>query len=495
MREYPVYRFSGMESYTAQEVAGLNHLIQSLAGSDTFPRILKSAGETLLSYDIYSAIDTEISLLVKPAGIAGKPQFFRLNQPPISLGRIQENHVCLKSPLVSKKHAEIVLRGIDFCLRDLRSNNGTYLNQVKLNPDTEVMLKNDDVIKIEPFEIVVGLSADASKRPLEIKTAGSRTVREVNATGQIQMYFEIHPAQVAGAVLLDQTAAKWMVQRITTGQQKRAEWTEIETGLMEFLVCRILGDFNPLLQGARLLFQSVETEPSIFSEWRTKQQRLVCLRMTARAEIGTICALVYLPDSIMDPVPARNEVRSFLTRAPWVKIRTYLFSIELGVSLLQADQISLLEEGDIILLDRAEILFERGKPKGKVALRSRQLQRGAIRGSLDYSVSGSSAITVESLYWEGLKRMTETNKKLDPQGESSDGLVGGLEIPVTVELARLSFTLEEVSSLREGQIIELEKAQPELVDLSIDGKIIANGKLVDVEGKLGVRLLKVLKGK
>jgi len=66
---------------------------------------------------------------------------------------------------------------------------------------------------------------------------------------------------------------------------------------------------------------------------------------------------------------------------------------------------------------------------------------------------------------------------------------------VTVELARLSFTLEEVSSLKEGQIIELEKGQPELVDLSIDGKIIANGKLVDVEGKLGVRLLKVLKGK
>ncbi len=495
MPDYPVYRFSGMESYTAQDSAVLNHLIQSLAGSDTFPRILKSVGETLLSYDIYSAVDVEISLLVKPSGDAGTPQFFRLNQPPITLGRIQENHVCLKSPLVSKKHAEIFLRGVDFFLRDLRSNNGTYLNQVKLNPDAEVLLKNDDVIKIEPFEIVVGLSADTAKCPLEIKNAGSRNVRDEKATGQIQIYFEIHPAQVSGAVLLDQTVAKWMVQRITTGQQERAEWTDIETGLMEFLACRILGALNPYLDGSRLLFQSVETEPSVFAEWRTKQQRLVCLPMTARAEIGTVCAFIYLPDSIMNPIPHSNEVRSFLGRAPWVKNRSYLFCIELGVSLLQPDQIPLLEEGDIILLDRTEVLFERERPKGKVVLRSRQLQRGAIRGSLDYNVSGSSAITVESLYREGLKRMTETNKKLDPQGESSDGLVGGLEIPVTVELARLSFTLEEVSSLKEGQIIELEKGQPELVDLSIDGKIIANGKLVDVEGKLGVRLLKVLKGK
>ncbi len=174
MREYPVYRFLGLESYTAQDAAVVNHLIQSLAGSDTFPRILKSAGETLLSYDIYSAVDVEISLLVKPAGDAGKPQFFRFNQSPITLGRIQENQVCLKSPLVSKKHAEIFLQGTDFWLRDLRSNNGTYLNQVKLEPDSEVLLKNDDVIKVEPFEIVVGLSAETAKRPLQIKNAGSR---------------------------------------------------------------------------------------------------------------------------------------------------------------------------------------------------------------------------------------------------------------------------------------------------------------------------------
>ncbi len=286
-----------------------------------------------------------------------------------------------------------------------------------------------------------------------------------------------------------------MVQRITTGQQERTGWTDIETGLMEFLACRILAGVNPFLQGSRLLFQSVETEPSVFAEWQAKQQRLVCLPMTAEAEIGTLCAFVYLPDSSVNPIPPSNEVRSFLARAPWVKNRSYLFWIELGVSLLQADQISLLEEGDILLLDRAEILFERGRPRGKVALRSKQLRRGAIRGSLDYSVNGSSSITVESMNLEGLKRMTETNKKLNPQGESSDGLVGGLEIPVTVELARLSFTLDEVSSLKEGQIIELEKGQPELVDLSVDGKIVANGKLVDVEGKLGVRLLKVLKGK
>jgi flagellar motor switch protein FliM len=64
-----------------------------------------------------------------------------------------------------------------------------------------------------------------------------------------------------------------------------------------------------------------------------------------------------------------------------------------------------------------------------------------------------------------------------------------------VEFARLNFTLDELSVLKQGQIIEIAKSQPDVVDLSVDGKVIANGKLVDVEGKMGVRILKILQTK
>jgi type III secretion system YscQ/HrcQ family protein len=90
--------------------------------------------------------------------------------------------------------------------------------------------------------------------------------------------------------------------------------------------------------------------------------------------------------------------------------------------------------------------------------------------------------------------MTEVSK--NPEAQPEEGVpevLASLEIPVIVELARLNFTLEELSALKEGQVIQLDKSPPEAVDLSVDGKVIANGKLVDVEGKLGVQIGRILK--
>lgn len=153
----------------------------------------------------------------------------------------------------------------------------------------------------------------------------------------------------------------------------------------------------------------------------------------------------------------------------------------------------MLESGDIILLDRAQIELKEGKPKGKAELRSDRLRRGAIRGSIDFSEDGKATLTIESLFEEGLKAMADANKKPDaPQTNANEGVLSSIEIPVIVEFARLNFTLDELSVMKQGQIIEVSKSQPDVVDLSVDGKIIANGKLVDVEGKLGVRIIKIL---
>jgi flagellar motor switch/type III secretory pathway protein FliN len=168
--------------------------------------------------------------------------------------------------------------------------------------------------------------------------------------------------------------------------------------------------------------------------------------------------------------------------------------VNLGVSFLSADQITLLESGDIILLDRADVVLDEGCPKGKVEFRSPQLRRGVITGSLLCSEDGSAKITVEALYQEGLKGMSDATKKPDAaQSAGGEGVLSSIEIPVVVQFANLPFTLEELSLFKEGQVIELKKAQPEIVDLTVDGKVIASGKLVDVEGKLGVRILKILR--
>ena len=46
-----------------------------------------------------------------------------------------------------------------------------------------------------------------------------------------------------------------------------------------------------------------------------------------------------------------------------------------------------------------------------------------------------------------------------------------------------------VVGLRAGQVIELNRGPGEPVELSVNGKVVARGELVEVEGQLGVRIL------
>ena len=68
-------------------------------------------------------------------------------------------------------------------------------------------------------------------------------------------------------------------------------------------------------------------------------------------------------------------------------------------------------------------------------------------------------------------------------------LLNDIPLQIAVELSRVSASAEEVVSLKIGQVIDLHRVPGEPVDLSVNGKIVARGELVEVEGHLGVRIL------
>lgn len=63
----------------------------------------------------------------------------------VSFGRNESNTVILKDPFVSQRHARIEKKGTTYILKDLRSSNGTWLNE---NPVIEAALKANDRIRI-----------------------------------------------------------------------------------------------------------------------------------------------------------------------------------------------------------------------------------------------------------------------------------------------------------------------------------------------------------
>jgi flagellar motor switch/type III secretory pathway protein FliN len=68
-----------------------------------------------------------------------------------------------------------------------------------------------------------------------------------------------------------------------------------------------------------------------------------------------------------------------------------------------------------------------------------------------------------------------------------------LTVPLVVVMGRKSYTVKDLLALRIGQVMDLERAPTEPVDLVAAGKVVGKGELVEVDGKLGIRVLKLLK--
>ena len=71
----------------------------------------------------------------------------------VTVGRAVDNQVVLNHPLVSRYHAVIERMGKRFCIKDLRSSNGIYVNEERI--DHEAYLKDWDQIRIGPYVFVL----------------------------------------------------------------------------------------------------------------------------------------------------------------------------------------------------------------------------------------------------------------------------------------------------------------------------------------------------
>ncbi len=81
----------------------------------------------------------------------------------------------------------------------------------------------------------------------------------------------------------------------------------------------------------------------------------------------------------------------------------------------------------------------------------------------------------------------------DQEIDQQEGMLDDIAIRVSVEIGERSMSVNQISHLRVGQTIELNRGPSELVHLRAGGDLIAQGELVNIEGELGVRILKFLR--
>jgi len=69
-----------------------------------------------------------------------------------------------------------------------------------------------------------------------------------------------------------------------------------------------------------------------------------------------------------------------------------------------------------------------------------------------------------------------------------------LDVPVKVDvvLGDVRMPVEDLLALRPGDIVALDRAQDEPVEIHVAGKLLARGRLMVVDGELGVTLTEIL---
>ena len=82
---------------------------------------------------------------------------------------------------------------------------------------------------------------------------------------------------------------------------------------------------------------------------------------------------------------------------------------------------------------------------------------------------------------------------VSPVQEEAVKMTADVPVQVVAVLGKKTISMKELINLKLGGVIDLARPVGEMVDLVASGKLIAKGELVDVDGKLGVRVVKMVR--
>ena len=302
--------------------------------------------------------------------------------------------------------------------------------------------------------------------------------------------------------------------------------TDIEEGVASFVILEALKALVPAMEGLPKLRLEGVARGLDEAITRLSEEGPVLVAQL-RARLGTQEGMVrlFIPSGVLDvmePVQAAEQRRAALQAdiqahlGRLSSVRTWLRA-EIAQAEISSGDLSSLRVKDVVLVDAFSARPDRGEDgtaRLLVGLARRGclaadvfLENGQYRARITGMVPGDQSFprrvpseadesAADALGESGDEEFTNPEMR-NPLAESgavddrmdSGDLLGDIPLQISVELARVPVTAEQVVALRVGQVVELRRAPGEPVDLSVNGKVIARGELVEVEGQLGVRVL------
>ena len=250
----------------------------------------------------------------------------------------------------------------------------------------------------------------------------------------------------------------------------------IEQGALLFLVGALL-DGGPL-RAETIVAERADVRPLFPDPW------VLALEVRLDTPVGGGWARILAPDRLRVAMPLARNAGEVLTAPRRARLRDAPIALrmEVGRTRIGRPELARLEAGDVVLFDH---FGPRPPFGGPLSLR---MGRGGWDAHL-----GGEGLTILGAYHLGGFDMA-TNETLDPpaaeapRDATSDALLRELPVELVCELGRVSMSGRELLELRPGAVIPVGRPLAGPVDLTVGGRVVARGELVDVEGEIGVRV-------
>jgi type III secretion system YscQ/HrcQ family protein len=246
--------------------------------------------------------------------------------------------------------------------------------------------------------------------------------------------------------------------------------TLAEEGALEFLVAALAGADVAQVTGI--------VGPSAIAQLAGGEGWLAVAEAHVAAPVGAGWARLFVPDAARLGAPPLRALAAIDAHARRFADARVALRLEIGRTAVARSDLSGLGAGDVILFERFGVRDARGGP---VTLR---LGRGGFGARLD-----GDTLTIEEHF--RLNRGVST-MEFDPSQKgdaaAADQLLRELPVEVVCELGRVTLSGRELIELRPGAVIPAGRPLAGPVDLTVGGRVVARGELVDVEGEIGVRI-------
>jgi flagellar motor switch protein FliM len=316
----------------------------------------------------------------------------------------------------------------------------------------------------------------------------------------------VEPWEARAVLVVEAAFASAVVDLMLGGEGVTADapraLSTAERAVFEFLCAQLLAALNEEAGEPLFRLEALTDDAPASSVGRAVVTKV-------RARFGRTAGVVRLVYG-RDVLAALDEMRSpLLARAGadegaerLARYRKFCAGAEVsllvGETEVEPAALAGLEPGDVVLFERVYGEWGPGVASGTLRARVGAGDNVLVGGVAEGSDDGALRLLVEEVSASeargagdaGRLRM-EDESELGQESGAEAGLLDNLLLTVRVELPAHRISLEELTRLRAGQILELDCRATDPVELVADGRRVATGELVDIEGRLGVRVTRL----